>query len=401
MDGKTGIGSPDAGRDDEPTGEPLERDAAAAGHYRKMYERISALARIGVWECDLATEALTWTDGVYDLFELPRGSHVDRGQVLALYEEDSRREMEARRAKAVAEGGGFVMDIRIRTARGNQRWVRLTVDVEQQDGRPVRIFGTKQDVTEERAAQERMRALQARLIHGSRKSAMGVMAATLAHELNQPLGAIANYAAGARRGAREAGAAGDIVDQGLKAILDNARRASDIIRGLRDAANGSAVARREVALNPLIREAAALAMAGVADPAALSFDLAEDVHLAIDPVQIQQVLINLIRNADEATRSAARREIRISSGREGERMAIWIDDSGPGIAPDLIGTLFETFVSTKSDGMGVGLSISRTIAEAHGGEITAANGEAGGASFRVLLPLVDPDADPVALVEGK
>jgi hypothetical protein len=134
---------------------------ASTAHYKKMYDRASALARIGVWECDLATEALTWTDGVYDLFELPRGAPVDRATPLALYEDDSRRKMEELRARAIEEGGSFTLDVRIRTARGNERWIRLTADVELENGRPVRIFGTKQDITAERSAQEKVQSLQA------------------------------------------------------------------------------------------------------------------------------------------------------------------------------------------------------------------------------------------------
>ena len=124
----------------------VREQAASIAHYKKMYDRASALARIGVWECDLATEALTWTDGVYDLFELPRGSALERARIVALYDEESRREMERLRAVAIKDGSGFSLDIQIRTARGNERWLRLTADIEQENGRAVRIFGTKQDI---------------------------------------------------------------------------------------------------------------------------------------------------------------------------------------------------------------------------------------------------------------
>ncbi|MEP9375250.1 diguanylate cyclase [Aquabacter sp. CN5-332] len=127
--------------------------------YKKMYERSSALARIGTWECDLTTEQLTWTDGVYDIFELPRGSAITRQMILDLYFEESRKEMERLRSRAIAECSGFAMDIRIRTPKGNKRWVRLSVDVEAEEGRPVRIFGTKQDVTQEKELLDRMRRL--------------------------------------------------------------------------------------------------------------------------------------------------------------------------------------------------------------------------------------------------
>ncbi|HEY5711572.1 MAG TPA: ATP-binding protein [Allosphingosinicella sp.] len=372
--------------------ETLEQGAAVA-HYRKMYDRTSALAKIGVWECDLATEALTWTDGVYDLFELPRGSRIERADILEYYEEKSLREMERLRARAIREGGSFAIDIRIRTANGNDRWIRLTADVEQEDGKAVRIFGTKQDVTAEKLAQEKLQTLQARLIHVSRSSAMGVMAATLAHELNQPLGAISNYVAGTRRALYDPTRTSELVDWGLKAIQENADRAGEIIRSLRNSANGSAIRTQEIDPNPLIREAAALARAGVDRPAPVHFRLAEEVTIAVDPVQIQQVLINLIKNALEAVQGTDRLEVMVSSAIEGDLFEIRVDDSGPGIAPDMADRLFESFVSSKPGGMGVGLSISRTIAEAHGGAVVAGNRAEGGARFCLVLPLGGDDGD--------
>ncbi|MCS0496193.1 GGDEF domain-containing protein [Ancylobacter sp. MQZ15Z-1] len=135
-----------------------ERESELA-RYKKMYERSSSLAKIGVWECDLATEELTWTDGVYDIFELPRRMRVTRDLILALYTETSRLEMEALRAKAIREGGSFTLDIEVRTARGTSRWVRLSADVECEGDRPVRIFGTKQDITYEKHLWDQMRVL--------------------------------------------------------------------------------------------------------------------------------------------------------------------------------------------------------------------------------------------------
>jgi two-component system sensor kinase FixL len=361
--------------------------AAAIAHYKKMYDRSSALARIGVWECDLATEALTWTDGVYDLFELPRGAPLERARIVALYDEESRLEMERLRAAAISDGGSFALDIRIRTAKGNARWLRLTADVERENGASVRIFGTKQDITAEKAAQDKVQSLQTELIHVSRRSAMGAMAATLAHELNQPLTAISNYAAGTRLALDGDQWPKEVLESGLKGIETNAFRAGNIIRGLRELTSDSPVKREPLDPNPLIREAAALAARGVDERAALRCALAEGVRVPIDPVQLQQVLINLIRNAFEAVRDSDRREILVSTRLADGVAEIVVDDSGPGIRPDLQATLFDAFVTSKPEAIGVGLSISRTIVEAHGGRISAANRKQGGASFRVALPL--------------
>jgi two-component system, LuxR family, sensor kinase FixL len=364
----------------------VREQAAIIAQYKKMYDRSSALAKIGVWEFDLQTEALSWTDGVYDLFELPRGAPVERSKILEFYEEESRRQMERLRADAIRDGGSFALDIRIRTARGNERWLRLTADVEQEAGRSIRIFGTKQDITEEKRAQEKVRSLQTELIHVSRKSAMGAMAATLAHELNQPLAAISNYAAGTRRALAESNRT-DLLETSLEAIERCALRAGAIIRSLRAMTKEGVASRPSVNPNALIQEAASLALAGTGDEVLIHYDLAEDVPVSVDPVQLQQILINLIANACEAMRGSPRREIAVSSRLAGGMVQIRVDDSGPGIAPDMLDRIFETFVSSKPDGTGLGLSISRTIVEAQGGRITAENRESGGASFRVALPL--------------
>jgi two-component system sensor kinase FixL len=365
--------------------------AESIAHYKKMYDRLSDMAKIGVWEFDLTTDVMTWTDGVYDLFELPRSSTLDRSRIVEFYDEESRREMERLRANAIRTGASFSLDIRVRTAKGNDRWIRLTADVERENGRSVRIFGSKQDITQEKLDQEKVRFLQTELIHVSRRSAMGVMVATLAHELNQPLTAISNYAAGTRRALNNPEKAKDIVERGLGAIEEAAARAGNIIRSLREMNKGSEVRRRPLNPGALIREAASLAMADADEGIRVKVELGDDLIVLADPVQIQQVFINLIKNACEAVQQSPRREIEISATPIEGAVEIRVDDTGHGIAPEMFGTLFDTFVSTKPGGMGVGLSISRTIVESHGGRISAANRRGGGASFCVALPLTLPD----------
>lgn len=125
----------------------------------RLFDRASQAARIGVWSCDLADESLTWTDSVYDLFELPRGSTLDRGATADRYTPQSRQVMEAARARAIADGTDFCIDVEIITAKGTRRWVRLTGSVELQNGVATRIFGMKQDITEEKLLSDRTRYL--------------------------------------------------------------------------------------------------------------------------------------------------------------------------------------------------------------------------------------------------
>jgi diguanylate cyclase (GGDEF)-like protein len=137
----------------------LKVQAAALAHSQKIFDRSSAAARIGVWECELPDETLTWTDVVYDIFDLPRGVTPVRGATVACYSEESARELQRRRSKAIADRTGFTLDAEITTFKGNRRWIRITATVESVDGVAVRIFGMKQDITEEKILADRNRYL--------------------------------------------------------------------------------------------------------------------------------------------------------------------------------------------------------------------------------------------------
>ncbi len=131
--------------------------AAAARRYKKMYERASACGKIGVWEFDFRTRQLTWTDGVYDIFGVPRGTRITGEIAWTLYDHASRRDLERLREQAIATCGGFTLDARIRDLRGVLKWVRVSGEVEADDGQPVRIFGLKQDITAERSLRDQLR----------------------------------------------------------------------------------------------------------------------------------------------------------------------------------------------------------------------------------------------------
>lgn len=137
----------------------IHEQQSALAHFRKLFERASEAARIGVWHCELADDSLTWTDVVYDLFGLPRGAPLSRAAILEHYPEHSRRRLEEVRSRAIAERSGFELDTEIHTAAGEPRWIRITATVECEQDRPVRIFGMKQDITEERRLAERLRAI--------------------------------------------------------------------------------------------------------------------------------------------------------------------------------------------------------------------------------------------------
>jgi len=381
-DGRPAHGSARSRRVRAPARLPAEASTCLPS---RTLDRVASLAKIGVWQCDLKTERLAWNDGVYDLFELPRGSFVSRPMALDLYEAHSRCAMERMRAEAIATGGSFALDIRIRTALGVPRWLRLTGEAELEKGRAVLVQGTKQDITDARTAQDEVQALLADLILGSERNAIGATVAALAHDLNQPLAAIATYAAGMRRlldAGREADAA---AGEGLEAIAENALRAGALIRRMRDLTGGSSIAPHPTSLNALVRGAASIAMSAPGPEVTLHDRLGDDILLTADAAQLRQVVLAILCNAREALEGSARRQITMSSERRGDRAELLFEDSGPGIATDMLPRLFEAFATTRPGRLGMGLAISRTIVEAHRGEIWAENGRSG-ARVGITLP---------------
>jgi two-component system, LuxR family, sensor kinase FixL len=251
--------------------------------------------------------------------------------------------------------------------------------------------GFVRDLTDKHRTEARVLELQSELVRVARLSAMGTMATTLAHELNQPLTAIANYAE----------AAGPIIgsaDPEKHALLreiftemaGQSMRAGGIMRALREFIARGEIEKRVENLPELVEEAAALALVDAGErgvTARIALD-PKAISVLVDRVQIQQVLINLIRNAVEAMADSPIRELRLASAVEESGMIrVCVSDTGPGIAPGVAEQLFEAFVSTKHAGMGLGLSICRTIIEAHGGRMKAGASAQGGAEFVFTLPM--------------
>jgi two-component system sensor kinase FixL len=252
--------------------------------------------------------------------------------------------------------------------------------------------GFIRDLTERQQTEARLQELQAELVHMSRLTAMGEMASALAHELNQPLSAIANYMKGSRRllENREDQGAGLLRDAMDKAA-DQALRAGDIIRRLRDFVARGESERRVENVKKLVEEASALALVGAKDKGVrVRFAFAPGLdYVLADKVQVQQVLLNLIRNGIDAMEAATTRELEVTTSRAPDNMVeISVADTGAGISPEIAGQLFQPFVTTKSQGMGVGLSISRTIIESHGGSIAQRPNPGGGTIFFFTLPAV-------------
>jgi len=288
---------------------------------------------------------------------------------------------------------------RVTTARhrdGNTFPIELSVGEAWVEGQ--RVFtGFVHDITERQEAQLRFRDLQSELAHVGRISEMGTLASSLAHELNQPLTAIASYCEGAAELLSRQPEADDLemARDALKEAAGQAVRAGEIVRRMRDFMTHGETERRIESLSALMTEATALALVG-------SREHGIDVQVNLDPkadlvfvdrVQIQQVLLNLVRNAMEAMLDSPTRALMITASAEQGFVTVSVEDTGSGVSETLAPQLFQPFITSKQTGMGIGLSICRTIVEAHGGRIWFEPGTDGGTIFRFTLPLAEVDND--------
>jgi two-component system, LuxR family, sensor kinase FixL len=253
-----------------------------------------------------------------------------------------------------------------------------------------RVFtGFIRDLTEKQKAEERIEQLRGELVHAARVSAMGTMASTLAHELNQPITAVVNYVRGAAnlmRGNETPDL--PVIQHALDEATNEAMRAGGIVRRLREFVARGDSEKSVEDLDALVEEAAQLALIGARERGVEAFfeiDPASAVVL-VDKIQTQQVLINLMRNAVDAMSGSPIRRLSISSRPETNGyVRVTVTDTGPGIAPEIAENLFRAFNSSKDGGMGLGLSICRTIVEANGGKIWMEACPGGGTAFHFTL----------------
>ncbi|MBX6742295.1 MAG: PAS domain S-box protein [Acetobacteraceae bacterium] len=297
-------------------------------------------------------------------------------------------------------------ELTARRSDGSEFPIELSLAEWRTSGGQRRFTGLMRDLTERRRAEaalresdRRMRELQAEFLHIARMSEIGQMATTLAHELNQPLAAVANYINGSRRllDAAEPTEKLPAVRQALAAAAQQAIHAGQIIRRMRSFVARGDTDKRIEELDELVQGAAEL----VSLPAKqrrveVQLNLRpQGQRVLADRTQVQQVLVNLMHNAIEAMEESERRSLTVTAHPvEGEMVEIAVADTGPGIPPEIAADLFKPFNTTKRSGMGVGLSVCRTIVEAHGGRIQAEPNPGGGTVFRFTLPAVSAEGEP-------
>ncbi|WP_161633934.1 PAS domain S-box protein [Sphingobium sp. C100] len=358
---------------------------------REREERYRLAARAtndAIWDWDLGSGEVTWTQAIEQLHGGAPASGIDWW--IEHIHPDEREDVAADIHHFIRVGGEHWQG-EYRFARADGSYAHILDRgflVRNAQGKAVRMIGAMADMSQRVAAQQRLNRLQADLIHVSRVSAMGTMASALAHELNQPLTGIANYVSGARRLLEARGATA--IDQVLPALALAAKEVAgvgEMIRGLRRMVAHGRIEVQPLTLQPLVDDVLSMV---IPNPALTGIEIVTDLSrsaVKADPVQIQQVLVNLIRNAIEAMEGAPVRTLRIASADGLRTQRISVSDTGSGLSDDVADGLFSAFRSTKRDGLGVGLTICRTIIEAHNGMIGVEATGSSGTTMVFELPL--------------
>ena len=327
----------------------------------------------------------------YTGFTLEEG--LGWGWMNAFHPED-RAEEEWR--AAFAAGEPFGKEARLRRADGVYRWFLLrAAPLRDERGNVVKWYGTTTDIEDRRRAEEALQEAQHKLAHVTRTQAMGELAAAIAHEVNQPLTAIVTNANFSLRQLKGSTANLDELRTAITEIVNDATRASAVISRIRGLLAKGSPRRMELDINKVIQEVITLLRNELTrNRVSLRTDFASNLPpVSGDPVQLQQVLINLVVNAIEAMRlyTDRTRELRIRSAKNADGILVQVQDSGPGIKPELADGIFEPFFTTKAEHIGMGLAISRSIIGSHGGQLSLVSASQG-TLFQFILPIHPKDA---------
>ena len=357
-------------------------------------------ADFGIWIRDLARNDIWASEKWRELFGFAPSAPLDFEAVLRRLHPGDRDNLQAHEtAVAGVDGGRYQTEYRLVLPDGTIRWISSHGRVESDArGRPVLIRGASRDVTARKRAEEEAQLLRQEIAHAGRVSMMGQLASALAHEINQPLAAILSNAGAAERMLRHASPDLDEIRAILADIRTDDERAGRVIDRMRGLLRRHTVDSRPLDVGGLVGEVAALVRVDAATrQVMLGVDVPGDLPpVRGDRVHLQQVLLNLILNGMDALDGASLddRRLTVTARLSGaQTVEIVVGDAGPGIPADTLGRIFDPFFTTKPDGLGLGLAISRTIVEAHGGKLWAENQHDGGAAFRFTLHIA-ADADP-------
>jgi PAS domain S-box-containing protein len=388
----------------------VSRDITERKRAEEAFRKISALhetiirtAAEGIGLCTPTADGLdlhfsVWNDQLTAITGYTREEINERGCLQTLFQDPRVRERIHERIRKLIAGETLEpQDWEILRRDGKRRTLSLAATYVESNEKTPQFVVMVQDVTERRRQAEELAARQAELRHVSRLNTVGQMVAALSHEVAQPLAAISNYAASSAAliGAKEH-PRWELVKQHIDQITQQSRRAADIIQRIREYCRKTTPARAQCDVNELLKKSVEmLSLELRAANIALEWDLTSQVPpLPGDRVQLQQVFVNLLLNARDALLEVApeRRMVTLRTQVTADAVLIDVEDNGIGLSDDIASQLFEPFVTTKPDGMGIGLSICRSILQEHRGDISYHHRESGGVTFRVRLALPSPAA---------
>jgi PAS domain S-box-containing protein len=368
---------------------------------RESEERMSLAAEsvnLGVWEWDVVRDEIWMSAQCRLLFGLEANEESASARMLERIHPEDRDAVERTVREALREDRSLSAEYRLVPVNGREMWIALFGRVQHTaSGTPSRMRGVCIDITARKQAEREAHRRRDELTHMSRVAMLGELSASTAHELNQPLTAILSNAQAALRFLdRDSTDLGEVRDI-IKDIVSDDQRAAEVIQRLRALFRRDVVRHESLDVNQVARDALRLAHGDlVTRDVSVTLDLAPDVPLvAGDRVQLQQVLLNLILNACDAIGDNAHgdRDVTVRTERaNGTGVQISVCDCGNGIEANQLERVFEPFVTTKAHGVGLGLSISRSIVAAHGGRLWAENGDDRGARFTIELPPDDGQA---------
>ncbi|OSJ03678.1 hypothetical protein BSZ18_30670 [Bradyrhizobium canariense] len=372
----------------------IERSQAEAGLKRSEFyltegQRVSLT---GTFAWDLATDEISFSDQLKRIWEFEPFTEVTYDMLSERTHPDDLARLYHYRQRMRAGLTNPDYELRLRMPDGRIKYLWVSARAMSHEGGRLECLGAAQDITRRRLAEDARDKVRSELAHVSRVVSLGALTASIAHEVNQPLASILTSGETALRWLNQPEPNFEKVQQVLKRVVNDARRAADVIDRVRTMASKGASRRSETALADIIKECTALLHQEFQSKnVSNSLDLAPDLpKVMVDRTQLQQVIVNLVVNAVQAITisEVARRDIAIRTQQiDSETVCCIVEDSGPGIDAEHLPRLFDSFFTTKATGMGLGLPIARSIIEAYNGTIRADNSSSlGGARLIIELP---------------